>query len=89
MANPPFATLRWPASINRAIILSCGPRLELNFVPLVGVVTWNGVEPGNGVVQNCWLPDGSAVVRIAVFNTPLVLMAWLATFAYACACMFG
>ena len=70
---------RCPASIRRAIILSCGPRDELNLAPLVGVTTWKVPEPGKGVVQNCWDEEGSAVLRMAVFNSVPVLMAWLAT----------
>jgi hypothetical protein len=65
--------------MRRAIILSCGPSEELNRVPLVGVVTRKLPEPGNGVVQNCCVEEGSAVARIAVLSSVPVLIAWLAT----------
>jgi hypothetical protein len=47
MPNPPFARLRAPASINRAIMRSCDASDELKLKPLVGETT----VVGNGTFQ--------------------------------------
>src|ERR1035441_5392284 len=75
--------------MRRAIILSCGPREELNLAPLVGVVTWKVPEPGKGVVQNCCEEEGSMVFSIAVLRSAPELMEGLATPAEAEACRLG
>src|SRR3974390_3798266 len=61
MPSPPGAG-RCAASINRAIIFNCGPRLlDVKVAPFVGTVT----VPGNGTVQFQGPFGGGAVAVIA------------------------
>src|SRR5262245_43674882 len=60
MPKPPAATLRFPASINRAIMRNWEARPEPKVVPLVGLVTVGG----KGTVQKF----AAAVLAIALFN---------------------
>src|SRR5262245_51558666 len=81
MPKPPAAALRFPASINRAIMRNCDARPEPNATPLVGLVT----VVGNGTFQKF----AADVLAMAAFSRPPVWIACSPMSANALTCMFG
>src|SRR5581483_11283203 len=81
MPKPPAAAARLPASISRAIILSCDTSPDPNVLPPVGEV----IVEGNGRFQKF----AADVAPIAAFNRLPVASACSPTSEYACTWRFG